>query len=642
MKKILLLIAAIALGAGPALADTQPVKMKELSRVKAHADELEPTDGTQLVFGYTDDLYTGIGPGSKQTSKVALLVPSSISGLWVGNKITRLNIGFGSTTAANPEIEIFITNTLNGTPIYSQKVTMENKNSWNSITLETPVEITEAKNLYIGYSYDCVAGDYPFGIDYEPTENTNTLFFFVNNQWQNLSTSYGSLSLQALIEGESLPQNRAAATGITLPICTFPNTPFTATVSYINEGVQPITSMNLAVTVDGKPVANPEYTLSPAATGSYQSGVITVKGLTADNQICNVPVEVTIAGVNLADNENTESNSQSLDIACMAEDKAYSRKFVVEEWTGTWCGWCPRGIVGMNYMSETYGDKDFIGVAIHSNDAMEASTFSGFLNKYASGFPNCIINRNIITDPNQAALVNYYRQYAGTPTFVDVAVTDVNFDSAKKQITASAEATFAVPVVEGDFRIVFEVIEDEVGPYNQENYYSPDPPYNNKTQKLEGWDKEGVKVSTIFNEVARATNNWAGVKGSVPANLEADTPTAYSANLSSRFVKNIDNCTIVALVVNGVTGEIVNATKMKYETTGVEDAMAEGGVAIYGEPGAVVVRGEYASCVVYGIDGRVAATGSGAERIAVDGGIYIVKAIGLDGKAVVKKVAAGK
>ena len=42
----------------------------------------------------------------------------------------------------------------------------------------------------------------------------------------------------------------------------------------------------------------------------------------------------------------------------------YDRVTVVEEGTGTWCGWCVRGIVALEYMRENYPDK-FIGIGVH-------------------------------------------------------------------------------------------------------------------------------------------------------------------------------------------------------------------------------------------------------------------------------------
>ena len=49
-----------------------------------------------------------------------------------------------------------------------------------------------------------------------------------------------------------------------------------------------------------------------------------------------------------------------------ADGTGYERKVVVEELTGTACGWCPRGLVGMKMLRDLYGDR-FIGVAAISS-----------------------------------------------------------------------------------------------------------------------------------------------------------------------------------------------------------------------------------------------------------------------------------
>lgn len=40
-----------------------------------------------------------------------------------------------------------------------------------------------------------------------------------------------------------------------------------------------------------------------------------------------------------------------------ADGAGYERKVVVEELTGTACGWCPRGLVGMKMLRDLYGDR---------------------------------------------------------------------------------------------------------------------------------------------------------------------------------------------------------------------------------------------------------------------------------------------
>ena len=50
------------------------------------------------------------------------------------------------------------------------------------------------------------------------------------------------------------------------------------------------------------------------------------------------------------------------------QSAGFVRRCVVEEYTGTWCGNCPRGIVGLSRLAEDFGDR-FIGIAIHTGDS---------------------------------------------------------------------------------------------------------------------------------------------------------------------------------------------------------------------------------------------------------------------------------
>jgi thiol-disulfide isomerase/thioredoxin len=61
----------------------------------------------------------------------------------------------------------------------------------------------------------------------------------------------------------------------------------------------------------------------------------------------------------------------------------------MEEYTGTWCGWCPRGIVGLQLVNETYGDR-VQTIAVHYDDPMETSVYYSLL---PGSFPNATVNR---------------------------------------------------------------------------------------------------------------------------------------------------------------------------------------------------------------------------------------------------------
>ena len=81
-----------------------------------------------------------------------------------------------------------------------------------------------------------------------------------------------------------------------------------------------------------------------------------------------------------------------------ADGAGYERKVVVEELTGTACGWCPRGLVGMKMLRDLYGDR-FIGVAVHqfnATDPMYTPDYADidWSDGGSKGAPCCMIDRN--------------------------------------------------------------------------------------------------------------------------------------------------------------------------------------------------------------------------------------------------------
>ena len=101
---------------------------------------------------------------------------------------------------------------------------------------------------------------------------------------------------------------------------------------------------------------------------------------------------VTVTAVNGSENQDVVPTHEGM-VNIM--DFVPVHRALVEEYTGTWCGWCTRGLVAMKLLAETYGD-DFIGVAYHNGDPMEITT------DYPSpvqGFPSAFVDRYYDVDP---------------------------------------------------------------------------------------------------------------------------------------------------------------------------------------------------------------------------------------------------
>jgi hypothetical protein len=81
------------------------------------------------------------------------------------------------------------------------------------------------------------------------------------------------------------------------------------------------------------------------------------------------------------------------------------KNVVIEEGTGTWCGWCPRGAVAMEYMYDTYPTR-FIGVAVHNADPMTVTEYDDGAN--LSGFPGCNVDRALKDESVSSTLFEGY------------------------------------------------------------------------------------------------------------------------------------------------------------------------------------------------------------------------------------------
>lgn len=91
----------------------------------------------------------------------------------------------------------------------------------------------------------------------------------------------------------------------------------------------------------------------------------------------------------------------------------YNKVAVMEEMTGTWCGYCPYGYSLMNYLVDKYNGKDgnplAVGVAVHNGDPMVINYIDQGIAAIgrplgADGYPSMIINRVAPMHPSNSRL----------------------------------------------------------------------------------------------------------------------------------------------------------------------------------------------------------------------------------------------
>lgn len=627
MKKQLFVIAALAatFSAAAALPQTDLI-----ASPKFKAPRYEGTTQNSVTYSYCQgNEIMGIGTGvSLQTLGVAIEIPENVAASFKGNKITAINCGIGQSS--NKNITVFISEDLSAAPGYTQAASITQK-SWNMVDLAVPYEIT-GKRFYVGYTVMTRSTtDYPLGFDGIPTASQLGDNISQNNVWMHVGTQFGNATLQAIISGESLEANNVALTGGEAPLYVKPGESFSITATALNVGTVDVTSLTFSAQVGSTKFETVDSKVSPSTITTGGMATVTVSGLVASEESRTLPVTITVKEVN--GETNVPHNTYTM--TTLSIESGYERAVVAEEWTGTWCGWCPRGIVGMGYMQENYGDKGFIGIAAHNEDAMAIDAYQYIINVYSEGFPGAIVNRMISVDPNKAELAAAYNIIRDIPAVGTVEVTASVSETTPSTIDVVAQSTFNLDMTGNPFSLIVVLKEDQVGPYPQTNYFA-----GGQNGKMDGWESKSSRVNTVFDDVARAIEGPFGIQNSLPGTITKDKTYTYKTVLSTANVADVNNCSVVVMILDNNDGTIENA--------GI--AHVAGGADVndvFGEEAALDVRasgnvveivGDCDYCSVYGIDGRVVKFVEGVSTVELPAGLYIVKAVG-GGNSVTKKVS---
>ena len=523
---------------------------------------------SQLLFGYCGEITRGLGtatPGT--TERAAIEIPADLAKKWAGNYITQILVGYGSSSQS--EISVFLSYSLDEQPVYSQDAVVENQVGWNPVALDTPYLIT-GDSFFVGYgSYINNESDKPIGIDDIKNDSPYSGWIEIDGKWSNYAKFFGNVCIKILIEGESLPQNEVTLDNVSAPDLVQAGLPFSITLEIANNGAAAVETLSPACSIGDSPLDVAEITFPDGPVASQQTGSVILSGLVSQVTGLDLPLSVEISEVNGEKNESTQNTSLSVSIDCA--EKCFPKQMVVEEYTGTWCGWCPQGIVAMKYMEENFGDKGFIGIAVHLGDEMQADSYAPLASIYHSspGFPAATVNRGEVFVPSTESFIEYYERVENefAPAMIDVVA---KYDDESKSLTATATSAYSFDWDAAPYSLAFVITEDNVGPYLQSNYFSG----GQMGQTLEGWTDKAVDVLTMYNEVAIEIIDLYGIEGSVPAAISALSDYEYTAILPTDKVKDLNNCKVIAILLDTLSGEIVCGAKTKIEgvtaMTGVE------------------------------------------------------------------------
>lgn len=488
-----------------------------------------------------------------------------------------------------------------------------------SVKLPTPFTIP-ADGALVGYSYDGKSSDKSIVLAGISSEAAGCFFQYDyegERNFESLSSIVGmSSSIQIGLDVSDCEANDATVSAnpeLTTLVKTKQQYPFYIT----NNSAKPITQLTYSISVDGvngaeksldlsSPIEPMETASIPYTTAFEDDGVHTV--------------ELNISKVNGNTNINKHSSAE---YSIIALEKSADRVSVVEEQTGTWCGWCPRGHVALDLLNKQLGDKvvtlaghfangdpmNILGDNITSQAerfadyGLVAMTLSSLLG--GGGLPGAMFDRVVAADPyvgaNTTKGKNGTYEYGATdlvnllkeenPSEADFSMTASWADDKNTDIKVDLTTTFNYNRF-GSFPYGVAFVLSENGmtgqgaTWKQLNYYSKLAGVNGASDfnnpDMAAWFKAGSHVSTTYdNVVVQAWNPLgdAAIVDKSKTDIDKGEVIHFSTTLkvNSDLIQNYNNLTLSALLVNLNSLAVVNAAKVVLGNcaAGIEDVNSE-------------------------------------------------------------------
>ena len=535
-------------------------------------------------FNGSASSWNSIGIGQAATLSVAVKLPDVLA----GGTLKSINIPIKSSSMT--EVTAWVRTNLDGENLVLVNVPSNSFVPGSYVKAPLTEDFTiPATDVYVGYTFTSTA---QFPVAVGAGSQPNSLFLKINDDgWGDYSNQgFGISPLQLSIANLNLSEYNVKLRDLESLILS-PNKPFKARLTVDSNGKNAIKTIDYTIEIDGQKEQKQFTFKTPIPAGLNQSEIAEVEG-TSPSDHKYYTVKVTLDKVNGQNYDKTASvSAEFINILRNAP-----RRTVVEEYTGTGCGWCTRGWVGMEFMKEHYQDQ-FVGIAFHqynSSDPMYVANYFSRTSLGLDGAPSCSMNRKMVMDPFEGSGAGIWQDLLlmnEEPPLVDVSATGVwNADKTAVEVTANIEA-----LTDGlGFTVAYVLTADQLSgttaEWRQSNYYyqysSNVLPTNPDLAQFGSGGKNGqssvfltfndVMIGSSYNSMGR--NLAPVIDGSTNAVAGTVYEGKYSVKMPTKTVlKNaikIDQVFANVLIISNKTGEILNAVRVKVgeDTNAIDDA----------------------------------------------------------------------
>lgn len=267
------------------------------------------------------------------------------------------------------------------------------------------------------------------------------------------------------------------------------------------------------------------------------------------------------------------------------------RRVLMEEYTGLWCGACPRGYVALEEM-HLRDPKDFVAVSYHNSDLMSTLHSSEYPNN-VEGFPSAFLNRTAKVDAYygdtegvpmgiEQTLANYKSMF--TPGNIDVNVRFKDYENGI--IEAESKTKFVFDRGNADYSVAYILVGDNLhkDSWIQTSYYTNEPDLVDECSLWEPFVNNDKVAGLIFNDIFLTSPAVKGSENSLPSSIISNTEYSHKYEFNTKEIVNLygkefmnDDVVfrVVVALIDNATGEVINCATSSQIHSGVNAPEAE-------------------------------------------------------------------
>lgn len=441
--------------------------------------------------------------------------------------------------------------------------------------------VIDGSDLYIGYSMEVMHLNIPTQtpVPYGAPVGVPGSFFLKTNEvsWNDFSENYGSATITLFLDGD-IPQDAAALTLMQSSNVLYKDRNFTLKFEFANAGINPISDIDYSYRLGDKTVSGSQHlqTQVPAQLGATGEFSIDMDPITTGGVY---DLDLTLTKVNGKENISPSRQKQ---FRLVIPSFYPVKRPLFEEATGTWCGWCPRGMVGMRELAKEF--PEFIGAAYHNNDPMMVTEDYPWA---MDGYPSGSIDRQKHIDP-------FYGSSAEDPAGLkDMGVRDdylaacghdapanigleTSWNADKSRLTATANVVFAYADDNEAYRLGFLLLKDGYSNSQEKAWWQSNSYGGLTTAGLlsELNSHPNPDPDYVYNDVVIEAKTNRGIGDVFPKEIIPNQTYSYSYEFDTSSIRSInpgnedtellpdkDNLTVIAMLLNR-NARVLNARKV--------------------------------------------------------------------------------